>query len=196
MLGKTRVALWLLVAFAAAGALFLVLRPAQPMRQAEQAQLGPIGGPFTLVNSDGQPFASSRLTGKPAAIFFGFIHCPDVCPTTLARLIKLRRQLGNDDLAIVFVSVDPARDRPADLARFAELFDNKVIALTGSEAQVEKVKQLFGVFSQKVPEPGGEYGVNHTAAVFVMDRDGKFVSTIAPDEDDVAALAKLRRVAG
>ena len=194
-LAKARLLLWGLVGLAAIAGLFVALRPAPAPSVAQQQPMTAVGGPFTLTGTDGKLFASSRLNGKPAAIFFGFTHCPDVCPTTLARLIKLRRQIGGDAFAIAFISVDPERDTPAELARFTSLFDGQVIALTGSAGQIEQVKKQFGVFSEKVAQPGSDYSVNHSAAVFVMDRNGAFVSTISPDEPDAAALAKLKRVA-
>lgn len=155
-----------------------------------------IGGPFVLTGSNGQPFQSSRLNGRPAAIFFGFTHCPDVCPTTLARLVKLRRQLGKGDeaVSIVFVTVDPERDGPAEVGSYAGLFGAPVIGLTGSPSDIERVKKQFGVFSQKVGQPGGGYTVDHSAAVFLMDRNGQFVATVSPEEGDGVALDKLRRL--
>ena len=117
-----RIVLWALVAVALAGLGFAYLRqqPAQPQPTATQVSFG---GPFTLVDSKGRPFASRKLVGRPYAIFFGFTHCPDVCPTTLARLVKLRRQLGDDEaFQILFVTVDPERDGPADVGRYTELF--------------------------------------------------------------------------
>ena len=192
MLTRVRWALWAAVAVALAGVAVLMLRP-KPIAPVSSGVA--IGGPFTLTGSDGQRFASTRLNGKPAAIFFGFTHCPDVCPTTLARLTRLRRQVGGDDrFAIVFVTVDPERDTPAEVGKYASLFNTPIIGLTGSPADIERVKKLFGVFSQKDPQPGGDYGISHSAAVFVMGRDGRFVSTIAPEESDAVALAKLRRV--
>ena len=155
-----------------------------------------LGGPFTLTGTDGQPFASSRLAGKPAAVFFGFTNCPDVCPTTLARLTKLRRQLGKgeDAFSIVFISVDPERDTPAEVGKYMALYDTPVVGLTGSAADIERVKKQFGVYSAKAPQPGGGYSVDHTAAVFLMDRNGGFVSTLAYEEGDDVALDKLRRI--
>jgi protein SCO1/2 len=200
MLGKLRILLWALVLVATAALAFLLTRPEPklPAPSETELPLASIGGPFTLVGADGRPFASARLAGKPFVIFFGFTHCPDVCPTTLARLTKLRRQLGKGDesFAIVFVSVDPERDGPAEVGAYAKLFDTPVIGLTGSPAQVEQVKKQFAVFSAKAPQPGGDYSVDHTASVFVMDKAGRFVSTIAPEESDAAALAKLKRVTG
>jgi len=193
-LKQIRLLLWLLVALAVAGMAALLIR--QPVTKAPIEDAVAIGGPFTLTGSDGRPFSSARLAGKPYAIFFGFTRCPDVCPTTLARLARLRRQLdhGDDSFAIVFVTVDPERDGPQDVGRYTALFDTPVIGLTGSPAQIEQVKKQFGVFSQKVEQPGGEYSVDHTAATFLFGPDGKFVATIAPDEGDPAALAKLKRI--
>jgi protein SCO1/2 len=195
MLGRMRIVLWVLVAIAAIGVIVLALRPPAPQSSTEMP-LNSIGGPFTLTGSDGRPFSSARLNGKPAAIFFGFTNCPDVCPTTLARLSKLRRQLGKGDdaFSIVFITVDPERDRPEDVGRYAGLFGTQVIGLTGSPADIERVKKQFGVYSAKAPQPDGGYSVDHTATVLLMDRNGKFVATLSPEEGDAVALDKLRRI--
>ncbi len=198
MIGKLRIVLWGLVLIAAAGLTVLLLRKDELPKQSQtELPLTSIGGPFTLVGTDGKPFASSKLAGKPFAIFFGFTNCPDVCPTTLARLVKLRRQsgLGEEAFRIVFVSVDPERDGPAEVGAYSKLFDTPVIGLTGSPAQIEQVKKQYAVFSAKAPQEGAEYSVDHTASVFLMDRAGTFVATIAPEESDAAASAKLKRIA-
>lgn len=188
-----RIVLWLLVAAAAVGATALYFRQRPVAPQSSPTQVS-FGGPFTLVDSKGQPFASSQLAGRPYAIFFGFTHCPDVCPTTLARLVKLRRQLGNDQaFQILFVTVDPERDGPAEVGAYADLFGAPVIGLTGSPAQIGQVKKQFGIFSEKVGT-GEDYTVDHTATVLLFDRNSEFQSTIAPDETDSAALAKLKRL--
>jgi protein SCO1/2 len=193
-LKRLRLLMWLLVALAVGGMAALLIR--QTVTHAPAEEQVAIGGPFTLTASNGQPFSSAKLAGKPYAIFFGFTRCPDVCPTTLARLARLRRQLdhGDDSFAIVFVTVDPERDGPQEVGRYTALFDTPVIGLTGSPAQIEQVKKQFGVFSAKVEQPGAEYSVDHTAATFLFGADGKFVATIAPDEGDPAALAKLKRI--
>jgi protein SCO1/2 len=191
---RLRIVLWALVGLAALGGILIVLQ--RPSASTNEAAMATIGGPFTLTGTDGKPFASSRLNGKPAAIFFGFTNCPDVCPTTLARLVKLRKQLGQGDdaLSIVFVTVDPERDGPAEVGSYAGLFNAPVIGLTGSTADIERVKKQFGVFSQKVDQPDGSYSVDHTASVFLMDRNGTFVATLSPEEGDAVALAKIRRL--
>jgi protein SCO1/2 len=191
-----RLMLWLLVALAAAGMALLLFR--QSATQTPTAEPVAIGGPFTLTDSNGIPFSSVKLAGKPFAIFFGFTHCPDVCPTTLARLARLRRQLGkgDDSFAILFVTVDPERDGPKEVGSYTALFNTPVTGLTGTPAEIERVKKQFGVFSAKVEQPGADYSVDHTAATFLFGPDARFVATIAPDEDDAAALAKLKRITG
>ena len=196
---RIQLAIWLLVALALAGLSFLLLRPATPPQpQAQSTEMTPIGAPFTLTGGDGKSFSSSQLAGKPYLIFFGFTHCPDVCPTTLARLVRLRDQakLAPAALPILFVTVDPERDGPAEVGKYVDLFGSPVIGLTGTSAQIEQVKKSFGVFSEKVPDGSGGYSVDHTATVLLFGADGKFAATIAPDENDKTALAKLERIAG
>ncbi len=193
---RVRLLIWVLVALAAAGFAFLLLRPAATPLNSAPAVQSSFGGPFTLVGTDGRPFPSSRLNGKAYALFFGFTHCPDTCPTTLARLVKLRRDLGKGDesFEILFVTVDPERDGPKEMAAYSDAFGSPVIGLTGSSAQIDQVKKQFGIYSQKVPAGGGDYTVDHTATVLLFGRDGKFVATVSPDEQDPPALAKLKRI--
>jgi protein SCO1/2 len=188
-----RIILWLLAAAAVVGFGTFYLRQRPAAVESTPAQVR-FGGPFVLVDSKGQPFASSKLAGRPYAIFFGFTHCPDVCPTTLARLVKLRRQLGDEQaFQIAFVTVDPERDGPAEVGAYTELFGAPIIGLTGSPAQIAQVKKEFGIFSEKVGT-GDTYTVDHTATVLLFDRSGQFRATISPDETDPAALAKLKRL--
>ena len=189
---RLRIILWVLVAVAAVAAGALYWRAAGG-GQPQPTQVS-FGGPFTLVDSKGQPFSSSRLAGRPYAVFFGFTNCPDVCPTTLARLVKLRWQLGDEGaFQIVFITVDPERDGPADVGRYAALFDSPIIGLTGSPAQIARVKKDYGIYSEKAGT-GESYSVDHTATVLLFDKAGAFQSTISHDEADSAALAKLGRL--
>ena len=198
---KLRYALWALAAAALIFFMFLLVRPpanAPDTRPPPQPSgMATFGGPFTLVGADGQPFPSSRLKGRPYAVFFGFTHCPDVCPTTLARMVKLREELGGGDDAfnIVFVTTDPERDGPAEVGKYAALFDSPIIGLTGSPAQIDQVKKQYGIYSEKVPDGSGGYTVDHTASVLLFDGNGQFVATISPEEQDSPALDKLRRIA-
>lgn len=149
-----------------------------------------------LVGSDGRPFSSKTLTGKPYALYFGYTRCPDTCPTTLNRLVHLRRQigLGDDSFKIIFITVDPERDGTKEVGSYQKAFGAPIIGLTGSPAQIDKVKTQYGIFSQKVPDGGGDYTVDHTATVLLFDRNGKLAGTIAPDEPDSAALGKLKNL--
>ena len=192
-----RIALWVLVGLALAALAFLLMRsPDGSNASNDRIGAASFGGPFTLTGADGQPFSSSKLNGKPHAIFFGFTHCPDVCPTTLARLVSLRQQLGEGErtFEIVFVTVDPERDGPAEVGKYAELFESPVIGLTGSPAQIAPVKRQYGIYSEKVPDDSGGYSVDHTASVLLFDGNGDFVATIAPEEQDQVAIDKLKRI--
>jgi protein SCO1/2 len=194
---QVRILIWVLIVLALAGFAFLYLRTPQTER-GPQRTINPasFGGPFTLIGSDGQAFPSSRLAGRPYAIFFGFTHCPDVCPTTLQRLVKLRDELGRgeESFNIVFVTVDPERDGPKEVGSYARAFGAPIIGLTGSPAQIDAVKNSYGIFSQKVPDQSGGYTVDHTATALLFDRNGQFFATISPQEQDRPALDKLKRI--
>jgi protein SCO1/2 len=195
---RVRLALWVAVAVAAAVLAGIVLFGRGEGPQPAALVQHRIGGPFTLTGADGKPFSSSRLAGKPYAVFFGFTHCPDTCPTTLARLTRLRDKLPGEEqaLSLVFVSVDPERDGPAAVGRYSALFGSPVIGLTGTPEAIEKVKDQFGIFSQKVATQGGDYTVDHTATVMLMDGAGRLQSTISAGESDEVVLDKLNRLVG
>lgn len=198
-LKQVRLLLWVLVALAVAGvaALFIISRDQTP--EPPQATTGPVktsfGGPFTLVGGDGKPFSSQALEGKPYALYFGFTRCGDVCPTTLARLVKLRREAGNDQaMRIVFITIDPANDGPKEVGQYASLFNAPIIGLTGSRTQIDQVKKQFGIYAQPVPHAPMGKRMMHTATVLLFDRGGQLAGTISPDDPDSDALAKIRKL--
>lgn len=193
---QARLIIWVLIAVVLlAIGVFIATSPMHGPQQQQSVALSNYGGPFTLVGPDGKPFASSQLSGKPYLLYFGFTHCPDTCPTTLARLVKLRRQTGGDGaFAIVFVTVDPERDKPKDMAAYSKAFGGPIIGLTGSPEQIAKVEKQFGIYAQKVPTGDGDYTMDHTANVLLFDRNGNFIATIAPDERDSVAIDKLKRM--
>ena len=196
-LRQVRILLWLLVALALGGTAALILLPKAPKdTPAVTVQTATnFGGPFTLVGGDGKPFSSAGLAGKPYAIYFGFTRCGDVCPITLARMTKLRDQAGGQDaLNIVFVTIDPAHDGPAEVGQYEKAFNSPIIGLTGSQAQIDQVKKAYGIFAQPSPHPMAGKEMEHTATVLLFDRGGKLAGTIATDEPDAAALAKLKRL--
>lgn len=157
-----------------------------------------IGGPFTLTAPDGKQFTLESLGGKPFAVYFGFTRCPDVCPTTLSRLALLRGKLGADGnkFAIVFVSVDPGHDTPQAVGEYVKLFGTPIIGLTGSEEQLKPVEKAYGVYVAKVPQPGGDYTVDHSSAVLLMNGQGRLADIISHDEPEAEALAKLKALVG
>ncbi len=193
---QTRLIIWGLCAIALVGfGIFLLTTPGRHQAPAHTVTSAGFGGPFTLVASDGQPFGTEQLKGKPYALFFGFTHCPDTCPTTLARLVKLRREAGGDAaFNIVFVSVDPQRDTPKDMGAYTKAFGAPIIGLTGSPAKIQKVEKQYGIYAQKVPTGDGDYTMDHTATVLLFGRNNDFVATLAPDELDSTALDKLKRM--
>lgn len=197
-LKQVRLLLWIVVALAIAGTAALLLIPEREAEPAKStAAQSSFGGPFTLVGGDGKSFSSAKLTGKPYAIYFGFTRCGDVCPTTLSRLVQLRKQAGGDDrFNIVFVTIDPKNDGPKEVGQYADLFNSPIIGLTGSPAQIDRVKKQFGIFAEPSPHPMPGKEMEHTATVLLFDRNGKFVTTIASGESDQDALTKLRKLVG
>ena len=195
-----RILLWVLVVLALAGTAALLWLPKTapdgPAITTQSTSTG-FGGPFSLTGGDGKSFSSAALAGKPYALYFGFTRCGDVCPTTLGRMVKLRKEAGGDDaLNIVFITIDPANDGPKEVGQYATLFNAPIIGLTGSAAQINQVKKQYGIFAKPEPmTPGHDMMIDHTATVLLFGRDGKLAGTIATDEPDSAALAKLKRLA-
>jgi len=164
-------------------------------RDGASAVASSIGGPFTLTDQNGRPFSDHELHGKPYLMFFGYTHCPDVCPTTLFDVSEVMRTLGPDadKTAAVFVSVDPERDTPAVLKDYLESFDPHVHGLTGDEASLAPVFKEFRVYYKKVPLADGDYSMDHSALVYLMDKDGRFVAPFSLKRPPEAAAADLRR---
>ena len=194
-LKRVRLLLWLLVALAIAGVASLLLFRSHSVHpdEAPAASASTFGGPFTLVGGDGKPFSSASLRGKPYAIYFGFTRCGDVCPTTLSRLVQLRKQAGGEDaFNIFFVTIDPKHDGPKEVGQYAGLFNAPIIGLTGSQAQIDHVKKQYGIFAEPSPHPMPGKEMEHSAMVLLFDRAGKFLGTIAADTPDSEALEKIK----
>ena len=155
-----------------------------------------IGGPFELVKGDGTPVTDKDLADRPKVMFFGFTFCPDVCPTTLAEVQGWIQKLGPDadKLHYAFVTVDPGRDTPAVIRDYVAAFDDRILALSGSREQGNAVTKAYRVYAKKVPLDDGDYTMDHSAAVFLMTKDNKFVGTIAYGEAEETAMAKLKRL--
>lgn len=156
-----------------------------------------IGMPFTLASSKGGTLSSESLKGTPYAMFFGFTHCPVICPTTLYELDTALKALGDDgkDFRMFFVSVDPEQDTQAFMADYIANFDGRIEGLIPTPEQLPGLAKAYRVFYEKVPTSDGGYTMNHTATVFLFDRTGAFAGTIAFDEDPKMRVEKLRRLA-
>lgn len=155
------------------------------------------GAPFALVDQKGQPVTEQAFRGHPSVVFFGFTHCPEVCPTTLSEMDTWLKQLGNDgkDIRAFFVSVDPERDTPEVMKTYVGNVSDRITGITGEPAKIAAMAKSFGIYSRKVALDDGDYTMDHTASVLLLGRDGDFEGTIAYGEDGKMALAKLRRLA-
>ena len=155
-----------------------------------------IGGPFSAVGSDGKLITHADLKGRPHALFFGFTHCPDVCPTTLYEGSQWLKELGQDGdkVDIYFVTVDPQRDTVEVLSDYLSAFDPRIKGITGSPEQIAQLIKKWRVFAQKVDTEDDDYTMNHTATTFLMNSKGEFVRTIAYGEDSKVAVDKLRKL--
>lgn len=194
--------LWLAVVVVAGMALAVVLSPEIRDRVVgaggEGQGVADIGGPFSLVDHTGEPVTQEDFLGRPTVYFFGFTHCPDVCPTTLYELTAWLEALGDDadPLRVVFVTVDPERDTPEDVGRYLQAFDERIVGLSGEPDDVAAMAEEWRVYVDKVPlEDEDGYTVDHTASIYLMDGEGEFFGTIAYGEDRDLAIGKLRRLA-
>ncbi len=163
----------------------------------KQAAKEPFGGPLNLVTMDGTPFTENDLRAAPAAIFFGFTHCPDVCPTTLYELDGWLKKLGPEagDIKAYFITVDPERDTQEIMKTYVGNVSDRIIGLTGTPQNIADVVKSYHVYAKKVPTEDGEYTMDHTASVFLLDKGGRFRSTIAYQENPDTALEKLKNLA-
>lgn len=150
---------------------------------------------FRLHDPSGATRALADFRGKVVVVTFGYTHCPDVCPMTLANLASARKKLGEDgrDVQVLFVTVDPSRDTPALLKEYVPAFDPTFVGLTGSAAEVGAVTKDFRVYaSANTAKPGEEYTVDHSAQMFAFDKAGKLRLVFAPDMKPDAIASDLR----
>ncbi|HEY2531675.1 MAG TPA: SCO family protein [Xanthobacteraceae bacterium] len=154
-----------------------------------------VGGPFNLEDQNGKPVSDQDMKGRPFLVFFGFTHCPDVCPTTLFEMSQLLHTLGPDAgrVGALFITVDPQRDTPAVLKDYLSNFDTHLRGLTGDEASIDAAIKAYRVYAKKVPLDGGDYTMDHTGIVYLMDKDGHFVAPFDMKRTTDAEAAELRR---
>lgn len=153
-------------------------------------------GEFSLIDQNSAQFTAARLKGAPTLVYFGYTHCPDVCPVTLLQLAQVVKSGVVPQLRVVFVSVDPARDTPAQLAQYVHAFDPDFIGLTGTPAMLESVARKFGVAFLRVDLPGGDYSMDHSSTIFLMDTRGHNVAVFNAPYDVKSLTDDLRRTAG
>lgn len=168
--------------------------PSAPENSMPRDARAMFGGPFSIGDMRGGRVTERDLIGKPALLFFGFTHCPDVCPTTLTDISDWFDRLGEDgkELTAYLVTVDPERDTPAFLREYLAAFDDRIVGLVGDENETRRIAEAWRVHYRRVPLDGGNYTMDHTASVFMIDRKGQFAGTIDFHEDREVALAKLR----
>ncbi len=154
-----------------------------------------IEGDFKAVNTKGETVTRDAMLGRPHAVFFGFTHCPDVCPTTLYEAGLWLQEIGDkgDDIDVYFVTVDPERDTAEVLGDYLRAFDSRISGITGDADQIDKMVKAWRVYARKVDTEDG-YTVDHTATTFLMDAEGHLVSTISYGEDSDVAVKKIRNL--
>jgi len=155
-----------------------------------------VGGSFELTTHKGRRFTEADVTGKPYLVFFGFTFCPDICPTTLSELTVMMSELGADAgrFTPLLITVDPERDTQEMLAEYMSAFDSRIIGLRGTPEQTAVAARTFKAYYKKVPLDGGDYTMDHTAGVFLMGANGRFIGTMDMDEARETKIAKLRRL--
>ena len=150
---------------------------------------------FQLTDESGQAFSFAQLQGRPALVFFGFTHCPDVCPTTLVKLAQVKKAAALPGLQVVLVSIDPQRDTPPLLNQYVHAFDAQFRGLTGDPKVIAKMTAEFGVAAVRVDLPGGDYTMDHSAAVFLLDDHVREVGVFTPPFDVKQFAQDLRTAA-
>ncbi len=169
----------------------------QSSRQTTTGSQGPFGTSFQLTTMDGQLITEAAFRQKPSAIFFGFTHCPEVCPTTLFELDGWLKKLGTEgtDINAYFVTVDPERDTVPVMKSYVSNVSDRIMGVTGDPDKMAAMLKGYSVFARKVPVEGSDYTMDHTASIFLLDSKGGFFGTIAYGENPDTAVEKLKRLA-
>jgi protein SCO1/2 len=171
-----------------AAAYFVTPKSSEPRSSA-------IGGAFTLTGQDGRPVTDAAFKGEPLLVFFGYTHCPDVCPTSLFEISEVFKAMGSDKkIQALFITVDPARDTPAVMKDYLSSFDPRIVGLTGDDAQTAAVEHAFRVYAKKVSGThGDDYTMDHTAIVYLLDKQGNFVNAFNLERPPQEAAKDLER---
>jgi protein SCO1/2 len=172
------------------GIVYLAGRPGSPIAPAAAV----VGGPFQLEDENGRPITDRDIKGRPFLVFFGYTHCPDICPTTLFEISQVMKALGKDAdrTGALFFTVDPERDTPSTMKDYLASFDPHLHGVTGDPAAVAAALKAYRVYARKVPLKDGDYTMDHTAIVYLMDKDGRFVAPFNLQQSPQAAADQLR----
>ncbi|MBZ3692004.1 SCO family protein [Phyllobacterium calauticae] len=191
---RVRIALWSVIAVLM---IFLAFTY-YSARKGNEIEPVKLGVPFSLIDQNGAPITEAAFQGHPTVLFFGFTHCPEVCPTTLFEMAGWLKALGDEgkDLRVFFISVDPERDTPEVMKGYTAAFTDRITGITGDPKEVEKVIKGWKIYARKVPTENGDYTMDHTASVMLLDRDARLKSTIDYKETTDVALKKLRLLIG
>ena len=153
-----------------------------------------IGGPFALQDGEGKTISDQTLRGRPFLVYFGYTHCPDVCPTELARISDILTQMGDKSIPALFITVDPQRDTPKTMADYVSSFNSRIIGLSGSPQAIEAAEKAYRVFARKGPsQPDGDYSMDHSSIVYLMDKTGAFVEAFNVERPPEEAAKDLER---
>lgn len=154
-----------------------------------------VGGPFSLTTMEGKRFTDRDVLGAPTLVFFGFTHCPDICPTKLMELSEVLRAAGDraNPVRALFITVDPARDTPEALKNYLSSFDPRIIGLTGTQEEIDAVVKAYRAYSKRVPTSSGDYTMDHTAIIYLMDKRGDFIGSFNIERPPAEAAKDLLR---
>ena len=171
----------------------------QPIAQSTTDQAGSgfmVGAPFSLIEANGEPITEAAFAGRPTVLFFGFTYCPEVCPVSLFQVSTLLDEMGVEkrDLQAFFISVDPERDTPESLESYISPFAHNIRGITGDVAGIEALAQAWSIHVEKVPLDDGDYTVDHTASMILLDRHGNFRGTFDHTDPSALQLEKLRLI--
>jgi protein SCO1 len=185
--------------FAGTGA-FLAIELQEGPRGVARSWLGAaIGGPFDLVDQNGKRVTDGDLRGTWLLLYFGYTHCPDACPTALNNIALAVRELGATQRAAlrpVFITIDPARDTPQVMKDYVASFDAPILALTGTAAAVAQAAKSYRVYYARRAEPGGDYSLDHTSLIYVIDPKGRFAASLDGEATPAQIAERLKRLLG
>jgi protein SCO1 len=188
-----------IIAGSAAGAVLVAIGIVfgQFIRHSSELDDVPVSGPFELVDQDAHTVNDKTFLGRSSVVLFGYTSCPDVCPTTLMDVSNWLKALGPlaDKLNVLFISIDPERDTPIHLREFLSSFDPRIRGLTGTNKQIAAVAKEFRVYYKRVDESDGSYSMDHSGAIYLMDKAGNFVGPLSFQTEDAVAIERLRGLA-